>query len=57
MSNEQHREAAVERVEATRDLPRHVVAYLAVDALLVVFWALSGAGCREMERSGPAGGG
>lgn len=44
MSYEQHREAAVKRVKAKRDFRGRVVVYLAVNALLVVIWALSGAG-------------
>ena len=38
------RDAAVKRVKAKRGFRIHVAIYLAVNALLVVVWALSGAG-------------
>ena len=44
MSYEEHRGAAIERLRAKRDFRTHVVMYLAVNALLVLIWALSGAG-------------
>ena len=44
MSYEEHRGAAIKRLRAKRDFRTHVVVYLAVNALLVLIWALSGAG-------------
>lgn len=38
------REAAKRRVRARRDFTSNVIAYLAINAVLVVIWALSGAG-------------
>lgn len=39
-----NREAAVARLKRRRDLRGHVVIYLAVNTMLVVIWAASGAG-------------
>ena len=41
--DERH-EAAFKRVKAKRDFKNHAAAYVIVNALLVVIWALSGAG-------------
>lgn len=38
------REAAIERLKNKRDFRGQVVVYLAVNAMLVVIWAVSGAG-------------
>ena len=38
------REAAVKRVKAKRDFKTHVVAYVLVNAMFVVIWAVSGRG-------------
>ena len=38
------REAAVKRVKAKRDFKNHIAAYLIVNTLLVVIWAVSGGG-------------
>ncbi len=38
------REAAIERLERRRELMKHVGVYCAVNALLVLIWAGSGAG-------------
>ena len=38
------RDAAIERLETKRDFRRHVVIYVAVNTMLVVIWAMSGAG-------------
>ena len=38
------REAAVKRVKARRDFKTHVVAYVLVNAMFVVIWAMSGRG-------------
>ncbi len=42
--DEKRREAAVKRVEARRDFKTHLVVYLVVNTMLVVIWAVSGAG-------------
>ena len=44
MSYEERRDAAIERVKAKHGFRTHVVVYLAVNALLVLIWALSDAG-------------
>lgn len=41
---EERRDAALGRVKAKRDFKNHVAVYVIVNALLVVIWALSGAG-------------
>lgn len=41
---EDRREAAVKRVKAKRDFKNHIAAYLIVNTLLVVIWAVSGFG-------------
>jgi uncharacterized ion transporter superfamily protein YfcC len=41
---DERREAAVKRVKAKRDFKTHVVVYLLVNAMLVVIWAVTGAG-------------
>ena len=38
------REAAIKRLKNRRDFRSHVVIYLAVNTMLVVIWAVSGAG-------------
>jgi hypothetical protein len=38
------RDAARQRVQARRDFSNHVVAYVVVNAFLVVVWAVTGAG-------------
>jgi len=38
------REAARQRVQARRDFASHVVAYVVVNAFLIVVWAVTGAG-------------
>jgi hypothetical protein len=38
------RDAARRRVQARRDFANHVVAYVVVNAFLVVVWAVTGAG-------------
>lgn len=38
------REAAIERITDRRELRQHVTVYLAVNILLVVIWAATGAG-------------
>lgn len=38
------REEARRRVKERRDFPTHLVAYLVVNAMLVVIWALTGQG-------------
>lgn len=38
------REAAIKRVNDKRDFRQHVVVYVLVNALLVIIWAVSGAG-------------
>ena len=43
-NNQEHREAAVERVKAKRDFRRHVVVYIVVNLFLIGIWALSDAG-------------
>jgi hypothetical protein len=42
--HEDRREAAVKRVKAKRDFKNHIAAYLIVNSLLVVIWAVSGGG-------------
>ena len=44
MSYEERREAAVERVKAKRDFKTQLAVYVLVNAMLVVIWAVSGAG-------------
>ena len=41
---EVRREAAVERVKAKRDFRNHAAIYVIINTMLVVIWALSGAG-------------
>jgi len=41
---DERREAAVKRVKAKRDFRNHLAAYVIVNAMLVVVWAMSGAG-------------
>lgn len=41
---ESDREAAVKRLKAKQDFKNHALIYVVVNALLVVIWALSGAG-------------
>lgn len=41
---EGRREAAVQRLKGKRDFRNHVAIYVIVNALLVVIWAMSGAG-------------
>ncbi|MDH4118413.1 MAG: 2TM domain-containing protein [Acidimicrobiia bacterium] len=43
-SIEAKRDAALERVKAKRDFATHVIAYVVVNALLVVIWAATGRG-------------
>ena len=38
------REAAIERLKKRRDFRSHVVVYVVVNTMLVVVWAVSGAG-------------
>jgi hypothetical protein len=38
------REVAIKRVKAKRDFKNHIAAYLIVNTLLVVIWAVSGGG-------------
>ena len=38
------REAAIKRAKAKRDFKNHMAAYLIVNTLLVVIWAVSGGG-------------
>lgn len=40
---DQRRAAAVDRISNKRDFRKHVVVYCAVNTLLVVIWAVSGA--------------
>lgn len=44
MDDQERREAAVKRVKAKRDFRNHLAVYVVVNSLLVVIWALSGAG-------------
>jgi hypothetical protein len=44
MDDQKRREAAVKRVKAKRDFRNHLAVYVVVNSLLVVIWALSGAG-------------
>jgi len=44
MVEDTERNAAVKRVKDKRDLRTHVFVYLVVNAMLVVIWAVSGAG-------------
>ena len=44
MSEDERRDAAIERLEAKRDFRTHVAVYLMVNGMLVVIWALSGMG-------------
>ena len=41
---DERRETAVKRVKAKREFKNHLAVYLIVNALLVVIWAMSGAG-------------
>lgn len=43
-SEEDRRDAAIERLKARRDFTTHAAAYVIVNAGLVGIWALSGAG-------------
>lgn len=40
---ERKREAAIERLDAKRDFRVHLLAYVLVNAMLVVIWAMTGA--------------
>jgi len=42
--SEERRETAVKRVKAKREFKTHLAVYLIVNTLLVVIWAMSGAG-------------
>ena len=44
MDDDFQREQAIERLKEKRDFRTHVVAYVVVDAFLVLVWALTGAG-------------
>lgn len=44
MDQQADREAAVERIEARRDLRSHVLTYVIVNSVLIVIWAATGAG-------------
>lgn len=44
MSQQERRDAAIERLKSRRDFKTHAAAYVIVNAGLVVLWALSGAG-------------
>ena len=41
---QEHRDAAIKRVKAKRDFVRSLVAYLVVNSMLVVIWAITDAG-------------
>jgi hypothetical protein len=41
---DEQREAAVKRVKAKRDFRTHVAAYVIVNAMFVVIWAVTGGG-------------
>lgn len=43
-TQDERREAAVERLNVKRDFKAHAVAYIIVNAMLVVIWAATGAG-------------
>ncbi len=42
--NDERRSAAIARISAKRDFKNHALVYCAVNTLLVVIWAASGAG-------------
>jgi len=44
MHEDERHQAARRRLEEKRDFSKHLVAYIAVNTLLVVIWAVSGAG-------------
>ena len=44
MTDQDRREAAVARIKEKRDFTTHLVTYVAVNALLIVVWAMSGSG-------------
>lgn len=44
MTIEERRAAAVKRIEARRDVRRHLALYVLVNAMPVLIWAMSGAG-------------
>jgi 2TM domain len=44
MSDEELRQQAIRRIKAKREFRGHVFAYVAVNTLLVVIWAVTGAG-------------
>lgn len=41
---EQQRDAAIERLNAKRDFRMNLVAYVLVNGMLIVIWAMTGAG-------------
>jgi uncharacterized ion transporter superfamily protein YfcC len=41
---DERRQAAVERITKRREFASHLVSYLVVNTMLVVIWAISGAG-------------
>ena len=43
-NHEEHRAAAIARITDKRDFRNHTLVYCAVNTLLVVIWAVSGAG-------------
>jgi hypothetical protein len=47
LSEEEIYEEARKRVKAKRDFCRHLGAYLAVNAVLIIIWALSGDAARQ----------
>ena len=44
MTMDQERQQAIRRIRSKRDLRAHIVVYVAVNALLVLIWAMTGAG-------------
>lgn len=43
-TNEERRKEAIKRLKAKRDFKTHAAAYVTVNTMLVIIWALSGAG-------------
>ncbi len=42
--SDDHRHAAIQRLEAKREFRLHLAAYLLINTMLIVIWAASGAG-------------
>lgn len=44
MGDDERREAAIQRLKDKRDFTTHIVSYVLINGLLVLIWAITGAG-------------